>query len=147
MVESNFGDGMFVKLPEPVLRRIYPCAIEEVRSNGQKERRISDTLEPVMNQHRLVVNSALLRADQKDDSQYQLFYQLTHITRDRGALRHDDRLDALALAVRFWTDYLDRDVTREEDRRAEKLFEIELRKFEESVFGYSRPRENYYDNY
>jgi hypothetical protein len=98
-----------------------------------------------MNQHRLVVDAAVLRADQKDDPQYQLFNQLTRITRDRGALRHDDRLDALALAVKFWTDYLDRDVTREEDKRAEELFEIELRKFEESVFGYSRPRENYYD--
>jgi len=147
VVESNFGDGMFLKLLEPVLRRIYPCIIEEVRSTGQKERRIIDTLEPVMNQHRLVVDAALLRADQKDDQQYQLFHQLTRITRDRGALRHDDRLDALAMAVQFWTDYLDRDVTREEDKRAEELFELELRKFEESVFGFSRPRDNYYDNY
>lgn len=51
------------------------------------------------------------------------------------------------MVVQFWTDYLDRDVTREEDKRAEELFELELRKFEESVFGLSRPRDNYYDNY
>lgn len=62
-------------------------------------------------------------------------------------MRHDDRLDALAMAVQFWTDYLDRDVTREEDKRAEELFERELRKFEEAVFGFSRPSENFYDNY
>jgi hypothetical protein len=147
LVESNFGDGMFVKLLEPVLRRIYPCAIEEVRSTGQKERRIIDTLEPVMNQHRLVVDAAVLRADQKDDPQYQLFHQLTRITRDRGALRHDDRLDALALAVKFWTDYLDRDVTLEEDRRAEEMFDAEIRRFEESVFGYTRSPDNFFDNF
>jgi hypothetical protein len=62
-------------------------------------------------------------------------------------LRHDDRLDALALAVKFWTDYLDRDVTREEDKRIEELFEAELRRFEEAVFGFSRRRDNYFDNY
>jgi len=100
-----------------------------------------------MNQYCLVVDAAILRADKKDDQQYQLFHQLTRITRDRGALRHDDCLDTLAMAVQFWTDYLDRDVTREEDKRVEGLFELELRKFEESVFGFSRQRDNYYDNY
>ncbi|WP_266156786.1 phage terminase large subunit [Dyella silvatica] len=147
LVESNFGDGMFVKLLEPVLRRIYPCGIEETRSTGQKERRIIDTLEPVMNQHRLVVDASLLRADQKDDPAYQLFHQLTRITRDRGALRHDDRLDALAMSVAYWTEYLSRDVTQEEDRRMEELFDEELRRFEETVFGFSAPPPNYYDNY
>jgi hypothetical protein len=114
---------------------------------GQKERRIIDTLEPVLNQHRLVVDAALLRADQKDEPKFQLFHQLTRITRDRGSLRHDDRLDALAMAIRYWTEWLSRDVTREEDRRMEELMEEEYRKFEEAVFGYSSPRLNFYDNY
>lgn len=147
LVESNFGDGMFSTLLEPVLRRIYPCTIEEVRSTGQKERRIIDTLEPVLNQHRLVVDAALLRADQKDEPKFQLFHQLTRITRDRGSLRHDDRLDALAMAISYWTAWLSRDVTREEDRRMEELMEEEYRKFEEAVLGYSSPRLNFYDNY
>jgi hypothetical protein len=147
LVESNFGDGMFTKLLEPVLRRIYPCHVEEVRSVGQKEKRIIDTLEPVLNQHRLVVDAALLRADQKDEPKFQLFHQLTRITRDRGALRHDDRLDALAMAVAYWTEYLDRDVTKEEDRRMEELMELEYAKFAESVIGYSPSRPNFYDNY
>ncbi len=30
-----------------------------------------------------------------------MIHQLTHITRDRGSLYHDDRLDALALALGF----------------------------------------------
>jgi hypothetical protein len=147
LVESNFGDGMFVKLLEPVLRRIYPCVVEEVRSTGQKERRIIDTLEPVMNQHRLVVDAAVLRADQKDDPQFQLFHQMTRITRDRGALRHDDRLDALAMAVKYWTEWLDRDVTREEDRRMEEMFDQQLREFEDYVLGRTSPQDNFYDNY
>jgi len=33
---------------------------------------------------------------------YQLFFQLTRITRDKGALAKDDRLDALAMAVAYW---------------------------------------------
>lgn len=147
LVESNFGDGMFVKLLEPVLRRIYPCAVDEIRSTGQKERRIIDTLEPVLNNHRLVVDTALLRADQKYEPKFQLFHQLTRITRDRGSLRHDDRLDALAMAAAYWTEWLNRDVTQEEDRRMEELRDEEYRKFEESVLGYSTARLNYFDNY
>lgn len=147
LVESNFGDGMFVKLLEPMLRRIYPCMVEEVRSTGQKEKRIIDTLEPVMNQHRLVVDAALLRNDQKSDPKFQLLHQLTRITRYRGALRHDDRLDALAMAVAYWTEYLNRDISREEDRRLEELMELEYRRFEESVLGYSKATPNFFDNY
>ena len=67
--------------------------------NVQKERRICDTLEPVIQSHRLVVNAALIQKD-FDSTQaysfehhqrYQLFFQMTHITRDRGALAKDDR--------------------------------------------------------
>lgn len=147
VVESNFGDGMFTKLLEPVLRRIYPCAVEEVHSVGQKERRIIDVLEPVLNQHRLVVDAALLRADQKDEVKYQLFHQLTRITRDRGSLRHDDRLDALAMAVAYWTEYLDRDVTSEEDKRMEELLDQQYRDFEELVLGHRPSKPNFFDNY
>jgi len=147
LVESNFGDGMFIKLLEPVLRRIYPCAVEETRSVGQKERRIIDTLEPVLNQHRLIVDAALMRADQKCEPKFQLFHQLTRITRDRGALRHDDRLDALAMAVAYWSEYLNRDISREEDKRMEELMELEYAKFAESVFGHRPATPNFFDNY
>jgi hypothetical protein len=34
---------------------------------------------------------------------YQLFFQLTRMTRDKGALAKDDRLDALAMAVAYWS--------------------------------------------
>lgn len=104
-IESNFGDGMFDQLLRPVLNRVYPCGIEEVRSSKQKELRIIDTIEPLLNQHRLVFDKQFLIDDIKEaltDSvrlPYSFVYQLTHITKDRGCLRHDDRLDALAIVL------------------------------------------------
>lgn len=118
IIESNFGDGMFTKIFTPVLMRYHPCTIEEVRHNIQKEKRIIDTLEPVMNRHKLIFSDQVIKDDLKcfiDDGEtienfkHSLFYQLTHITRDRGALRHDDRLDALAIAVAYWVESMARD--------------------------------------
>lgn len=111
VVESNFGDGMFNSLLTPVLNAIYPCAMEEVRNNIQKEKRIIDTLEPLMNQHRLVFDYSAVRDDVQfglsdpKSIYYSLMYQMTHITQERGALVHDDRLDVLALGVQYWNDY------------------------------------------
>ena len=53
VIESNFGDGMATQLLKPVLADIHPCNVEEVRHSIQKEKRIIDTLEPIMNTHRL----------------------------------------------------------------------------------------------
>lgn len=108
LIESNFGDGMFTQLIKPVLVRCgYPCTVEEIHHSGQKEKRIIDTLEPVMNQHRLVVDRKVIQMDYQvaqehygdRASQYQAFYQLSRITKDRGALVHDDRVEALAMMV------------------------------------------------
>ena len=113
VVESNFGDGMFSSLLSPVLNAIYPCTIEEVRANTQKELRVIDTLEPLLNQHRLVFDySNLLKDTNKALSdgnskalQHSFLFQLTHITRDRGSLVHDDLVDVLALGVAYWNTY------------------------------------------
>ncbi len=51
------------------------------------------------------------------------------------------------MAVAYWTEWLSRDITREEDRRAEELFDEELRKFEEHVLGFSNHSNNFFDNY
>mgnify|MGYP001476252592 CR=1 FL=1 len=111
VVESNFGDGMYSKLLTPVLNAIYPCAIEEIRNSIQKERRIIDTLEPLMNQHRLVVDYSQLKKDiehslmDTKNSYYSMVFQMTHINVERGSLIHDDRLDALTLGVQYWNEY------------------------------------------
>lgn len=112
-IEPNFGDGMFTKLITPIFTEIHPCRVEESKhSSKQKELRIIDTLEPIMARHKLIVNRQLILDDFKvfeKDSSYSLIYQLTRISREKGALAHDDRLEAVAGAVAFWLEVLDRD--------------------------------------
>ena len=150
LIESNFGDGMFNELIKPFLRKIYPVSIEEVRHSVQKEKRIIQTLEPVMNQHRLVIDPKVIQDDfdsvqhrpPEQAQRYMLTYQMSRITTYRGSLAHDDRLDALAMGVKYWTDLMSADVDREMTDRKEQLLTDELDKF---VNGYninSAPRAN-----
>jgi hypothetical protein len=137
-IEANFGDGMFTQIFTPVLGAIYPCTTEEVKVHIQKEKRIIDTLEPVMNQHRLVLDYGVAKADllgTEEDRKYSLLYQLTHITKDRGALRHDDRLDALAGAVAYWTEFMARDEAKAYQSHREGLLDADLKKFMDHVMG------------
>jgi hypothetical protein len=141
IVESNFGDGMFTELLKPYLYKTHGCAVEEVRHSIQKERRIIDTLEPVMNQHRLVVDPKVVLGDietTKDLNpesalKYQLFYQMSRVMREKGALTHDDRLDALAMAVAFWAERMATDADRKISERKSRLLDKELEKFMESA--------------
>ena len=137
IVESNFGDGMFTQLIKPVLGRIYPCSVEEVRHSQQKELRIIDTLEPVMSSHRLVVDQKLIQRDfdTAKDPKYSLFYQMTRLTKDRGALIHDDRLDALAIAVNYWTEAMARDNNKAVDQIKGTLLQKDLKNFLKNALG------------
>jgi hypothetical protein len=137
-VEQNFGQGMFAKLLQPHLLAVgWKCAVEEVPANRQKELRIIDVLEPVMNQHRLVVNESILREDSdsvtgydpEKQMQYRLFYQMSRITKVKGALAHDDRLDALAGAVDYWVDSLARDAKTAAEQSNEVALKKELKEF------------------
>lgn len=128
LVESNYGDGMFSALFKPVLGKVHPCAMEEVLATGQKERRIIDDLLPVLAQHRLVMDIGAARKDVQAGVN-SLLYQLTHITRDRGALRRDDRVDALAHGCRFFRDQLQRDAQSAEDQHLQKLRDQQMRDF------------------
>lgn len=124
--ESNFGDGMFGKLLAPIFTRIYPCALEEIRSKAQKEQRIIDTLEPVMMRHKLIVNKGVITADYKtyeSSPNYSLIYQMTRLTNERGALAHDDRLDAVTMAVEFFANSMDRDYQTGMDEQLDELLE------------------------
>jgi len=137
LIESNFGDGMFMELLKPILRKIHNVSLEEIRSSTQKEKRIIDTLEPVMNQHRLVVDPKVIEKDYntvqdypvESQARYMLFHQMTRITKDRGALIHDDRLDALQMAVQYWVDFMAADAEIEIENRKEDLFDIEIENF------------------
>lgn len=107
VVEPNFGQGMWVAAFQPILDKVYSgkCAVKESEwAKGQKEVRIIDTLEPVMASHRLVVSEMVMAADVKtDERSYSFTYQLTHITRERQCLTHDDRVDAVAGGVAYYT--------------------------------------------
>jgi hypothetical protein len=117
LIEKNFGGGAHASMLRPLFSTQFPVEIEEIWETGQKELRIIDTLEPVMSSHRLIISPEVVRNDTlrtgiyATDLQktYSLLYQMAMITRDRGCLRHDDRLDALAGAVRFIVDSIDYD--------------------------------------
>ena len=115
LIESNFGDGIVSELFKKHLQQTKQSIhIEETRANVRKEDRIIDTLEPVLNQHRLVVDKKVIQWDYRSNPdtapekrlQYMLFYQLSRMCREKGAVRHDDRIDALAQGVKYFTDSL-----------------------------------------
>ena len=143
LLEDQFGQGMLENLLKPYLQLHHPCTIEPVRSNVQKERRIINALEPVMNQHRLIVNRSVVENDAKgreDDAiekrlSYQLFHQLTHITVEKGCLQHDDRLDALAGAVQYWNESLAIDEDRAIKERKAELWDLELEAYMGNIEG------------
>lgn len=126
-IEDNFGDGMFTQLFRVVLTAAWKKANEaakkrhtvgqEVKEGGteiievktgnnvRKEQRILSILEPITQQHRLVINEDLVVADYESLSKidgedtrhkYSLMWQYTHFTRDKGGIPHDDRLETLA---------------------------------------------------
>ena len=146
VVESNFGDGMFNEIFKPVLTKVHPCTMEEVRHNIQKERRIIDTLEPIMNQHRLIISPEVIRKDFETAQgyppelqlRYQLMYQMSRITRDRGAITHDDRLDALSIAVNYWTEQMAQDAEDNIANRKAELLNKELQAFTDAYYKRSK---------
>ena len=154
IVESNFGDGMFTKLLAPVLQKVHRCAIEEVRHSTQKEMRIIDTLEPVMMKHKLVIDPSVIESDYRTAQRYEqtkrlskmLVYQLSRITRERGCLRHDDRLDALAIGVSYFVEQMDRDEKLGEDMIREEALENDLRAFMEAAGRGTRSPQTWIDN-
>lgn len=137
LIESNFGDGMFSELFKPYLQRTYPVSIEEVRHSKQKELRIIDTLEPVMNQHKLIIDPEVIRNDYESvqhhppekAQRYMLTYQMTRITKDRGSLAHDDRLDVVAMAVQYWVEQMAADADQLMEDHKQAILEAELEKF------------------
>ena len=113
VIETNFGDGIVGELFKKHLQNTKQAIdVEEVRANVRKEDRIIDSLEPVLNQHRLIVDRSVVEWDYKSNSDeapelrlmYMLFYQMSRMCREKGAVKHDDRLDCLAQGVKYFTD-------------------------------------------
>ncbi len=116
-IENNYGNGAHVAAIKPYFERDYPVQLEAVQETGQKELRIIDVLEPVLSTHRLIVRPEVVQKDMELIQGYaadkrmgfSLFHQLANITREKDCLKHDDRLDALAGAVRQVVENLDYD--------------------------------------
>lgn len=113
LVESNFGDGLVTELFKKHINQLkLPITCEETRSNSRKEDRIIDTLEPVLNQHRLVINKDVIDWDFHSNPEeaaekrleYMLFFQTSRMCREKFAVKHDDRIDSLSLGVKYFQD-------------------------------------------
>jgi hypothetical protein len=128
VMESNFGDGMAASLLKPHLMREHAVTIEEVRHNIRKETRLCDTLGPIIQQHRLVITTKVIKQDyrmQDDDPENgysrSLFFQASRLTPERGCLSHDDRLDSLAIGCAFFVESAAQDQLKSQQSRNEQL--------------------------
>jgi hypothetical protein len=113
IIETNFGDGIVAELfKKHLVQTKQGIDVEEVRATVRKEQRIIDTLEPVLNQHRLVVDRSVIDWDYNSNKDappesrllYMLFYQMSRMCREKGAVKHDDRLDCLSQGIQYFTD-------------------------------------------
>ena len=113
VIETNFGDGLVCELFKKHLQQTKQAIdVEEVRANVRKEDRIIDALEPILNQHKLICDRSVIEWDYSSNKdlapeerlQYMLFYQMSRMCREKGAVKHDDRLDCLAQGVKYFTD-------------------------------------------
>ena len=138
VVETNFGDGivgeLFKKHLQNTKQAIY---IEEVRANVRKEDRIIDSLEPVLNQHRLIIDRGVIDWDYNSNPAeapeqrllYMLFYQMSRMCREKRAVKHDDRLDCLAQGVKYFTDALSISAEQQIKLRKKEEWDIMLEEF------------------
>lgn len=136
-IEKNFGNGAHANMMKPLFaREDWPVILEEVYETGQKELRIIDVVEPLLTSHRLIMSPEAVESDASSVNRYPIdlrttyrfLHQMSMLTRDRNCLRHDDRLDALAGAIRYVVEKLDFDtqVQIEAKRRAEELDKLRV---------------------
>ena len=113
LIESNFGDGMICELFNRHIQQQQASMVtEEVRASVRKEERIIDTLEPIMNQHKLIIDPKIWEYDYASNPdappekrlEYMLGYQMSRMCREKGAVKHDDRVDALAQGLQWFVD-------------------------------------------
>lgn len=160
--EENYGGGMFAQLLKPVIiamaqemkldeqnpdPKARPASFDE-EYNGwastQKELRILDTLQPILSSHRLVIDRRVVEEDlkvQQDKSRYSFIQQMTRMSRLRGCLPNEDRLEAVSMACSYWTTRMSRDKDRALVDHKQNLLDQELKKFMQTAIRLGqRPR-------
>jgi len=128
-IEKNYGNGMYAAVLMPKILKVHKCGLEEPWHSGQKEERIIGALEPLLGNSKLVVSSHCIEHDWNTCQQYEAavkaqyswLYQLIRLTRERGSLLHDDRLEALAMSCLYWVKAMAQD--GEKNRQKEQLRE------------------------
>jgi hypothetical protein len=145
-VEKNMGYGAFTVVWLPVLRRIAPKAtvLPDDLVTGQKETRIASVLEPILGRGSLIINEDVIESDWATAQRYAshhavtytFFHQLAKLTRDRNSLMHDDRLDAVSGAARFWQKHLAAD----QERANAEAERAAYRRLTEDPLGYKKHR-------
>mgnify|MGYP003135958023 CR=1 FL=1 len=132
LVESNFGDGAVCELIRKHTTQLQMNVhIEEVRATVRKEERIIDCLEPVLNQHRLIIDPKIIEWDYRSNPEeapehrieYMLATQISKLTREKGAIRFDDRIDALSQGVQWFTDALSLSAHKQQAQRQQDEWE------------------------
>jgi hypothetical protein len=102
-------------------------------STAQKEVRIVNTVAPLVQQHRLVVNEARIRSeweeaekDQETGHQRSLMFQLSRVTTDRGCLSWIDRLDALAIGCAWFEESAAQDQQKVKIQRDQEVLQATI---------------------
>lgn len=143
VIEKNLGYGAFSVVFTPILRRhLAAVGVEDDLVSGMKERRIIETLGPVMGRGSLVITPNVLEQDNLDVQRYSvsqrqsysLFYQLAKMQQIKGALIHDDRADALEGLVRQFQDVLAADEKKKLAAEREREYQRSIK----DPLGYNR---------
>lgn len=144
VAEANYGGGMFTALLMPKLRAAgCKAAVHDpVAGHAQKERRICDVLEPLMGSHRLIFSREVIENDTREAQAkgttiYSLLYQLTRMTRNRGALAHDDRIETIQMAASFFEDRVKIETNKGVERHRKKEMDKEIKSWMKEVPGRS----------
>lgn len=122
IVERNFGGGMFANYITGIVNSAdIRASVNEVWSSGQKELRIIQSIDPIVSSHKLVINQSVLMSDFNTvqnypvdlRNQYRMLFQFQKLTRDRGSLLHEDRIESIAIGLR----HLKSAIMVDEDRK------------------------------
>lgn len=131
-VEKTWGQGMFGQLLRAELKRHFcvpgvdpecpdgwTCDVVDmpIQGQGHKEKRILRAAEGPLQNHRVVIDPSVARS-----KSFQ--YQLAHIHNERGALQHDDEIEAFAMMLWCWREELSQNTTQAAER-ARQLSEQE----------------------
>lgn len=149
VAEENYGGGMFAQLLKPVILKVAEEMKLEKKmldaiggsfddeydgwSSTQKELRILDTLEPLLKAHRLVVDRRVLIEDAKVQgdkfSKYSFIYQMTRMSRVKGCVSNEDRLEAVSMACNYWTERMSKSADKALEVHKQDKLDAELKRF------------------